>query len=85
MKRDYIRHLAEPAYYTPPSGWCTEGRLKAFSYQHTYKVLKEWLLEFPTSEAYNSITRKSWGYYAMVAAVAPKPRRPKKKNCCIVF
>ena len=122
------RRLAEPAYYTPPSGWyknypahkppafglngallltdaarqpdvldarqiaqvtgyasrtvsrwCTEGRLKAFPYQHTYKVPKEWLLEFLTSEDYNSITRKSKEHYAMTAAVAPKPRKPKKK------
>ena len=113
------RRLAEPAYYTPPSGWyknypnhkppafglngallltdaarqpdvldarqiaqvtgyasrtvsrwCTEGRLKAFPYQHTYKVPKEWLLEFLTSEDYNSITRKSKEHYAMIAAVA---------------
>ena len=122
------RRLAEPAYYTPPSGWyknypahkppafglngallltdaarqpdvldarqiaqvtgyasrtvsrwCTEGRLKAFPYQHTYKVPKEWLMEFLTSEDYNSITRKSKEHYAMTAAVAPKPRKPKKK------
>ena len=122
------RRLAEPACYTPPSGWyknypnhkppafglngallltdaarqpdvldarqiaqvtgyasrtvsrwCTEGRLKAFPYQHTYKVPKEWLLEFLTSEDYNSITRKSKEHYAMTAAVAPKPRKPKKK------
>ena len=126
---DYLRRrLAEPEYYTPPSGWyknypahkppafglngallltdaarqpdvldarqiaqvtgyasrtvsrwCTEGRLKAFPYQHTYKVPKEWLLEFLTSEDYNSITRKSKEHYAMTAAVAPKPRKPKKK------
>ena len=122
------RRLAEPAYYTPPSGWyknypahkppafglngallltdaarqpdvldarqiaqvtgyasrtvsrwCTEGRLKAFPHQHTYKAPKEWLLEFLTSEDYNSITRKSKEHYAMTAAVAPKPRKPKKK------
>ena len=118
------RRLAEPAYYTPPSGWyknypnhkppafglngallltdaarqpdvldarqiaqvtgyasrtvsrwCTEGRLKAFPYQHTYKVPKEWLLEFLTSEDYNSITRKSKAHYAMIAAVGTKPRK----------
>ena len=123
------RRLAEPAYYTPPSGWyknypnhkppafglngallltdaarqpdvldarqiaqvtgyasrtvsrwCTEGRLKAFPYQHTYKVPKEWLLEFLTSEDYNSITRKSKEHYAMIAAVEPKLRRPRKKS-----
>ena len=28
------------------SRWCTEGRLKSFPYQHSYKVPKEWLLEF---------------------------------------
>ncbi|OUQ41691.1 hypothetical protein B5E65_11345 [Gemmiger sp. An120] len=61
------------------SRWCTEGRLKAFPYQHTYKVPKEWLLEFLTSEDYNSITRKSKEHYAMIAAVAPKPRKPRKK------
>ena len=61
------------------SRWCTEGRLKAFSHQHTYKVPKEWLLEFLTSEDYNSITRKSKEHYAMIAAVASKPRKPKKK------
>ena len=61
------------------SRWCTEGRLKAFPYQHTYKVPKEWLLEFLTSEDYNSITRKSKAHYAMIAAVAPKPRKPRKK------
>ena len=123
------RRLAEPAYYTPPSGWyknypahkppafglngallltdaarqpdvldarqiaqvtgyasrtvsrwCTEGRLKAFPYQHTYKVPKEWLLEFLTSEDYNSITRKSKAHYAVIAAVAPKIRQSKKKG-----
>ena len=62
------------------SRWCTEGRLKAFPYQHTYKVPREWLLEFLTSEDYNSITRKSNEHYAMIAAVAPKPRRARKKN-----
>ena len=62
------------------SRWCTEGRLKAFSHQHTYKVPKEWLLEFFTSEDYNSITRKSKEHYAMIAAVTPKPRRPREKN-----
>ena len=61
------------------SHWCAEGRLKAFSHQHTYKVPKEWLLEFLTSEDYNSITRKSKEHYAMIAAVAPKPRKPRKK------
>ena len=61
------------------SRWCTEGRLKSFPYQHTYKVPKEWLLEFLTSEDYNSITRKSKAHYAMIAAVAPKPRKPRKK------
>ena len=62
------------------SHWCNEGRLKAFSHQHTYKVPKEWLLEFLTSEDYNSITRKSKEHYAMIAAVTPKPRRPREKN-----
>ena len=62
------------------SRWCTEGRLKSFPYQHSYKVPKEWLLEFLTSEDYNSITRKSKEHYAMIAAVAPKPRRARKKN-----
>lgn len=33
---------------------------------------KEWLLEFLTSEDYNSITRKSKAHYAMIAAVAPR-------------
>ena len=61
------------------SHWCAEGRLKAFSHQHTYKVPKEWLLELLTSEDYNSITRKSKEHYAMIAAVAPKPRKPRKK------
>ena len=46
------------------SHWCAEGRLRAFSHQHTYKVPKEWLLEFLTSEDYNSITRKSKAPYA---------------------
>ena len=62
------------------SRWCTEGRLKAFPYQHTYKVPKEWLLEFLTSEDYNSITRKSKAHYAMIAAVGTKPRKPRKKS-----
>ena len=62
------------------SHWCTEGRLKSFPYQHTYKVPKEWLLEFLTSEDYNSITRKSKAHYAMIAAVEPKLRRPRKKS-----
>ena len=62
------------------SRWCTEGRLKSFPYQHTYKVPKEWLLEFLTSEDYNSITRKSKAHYSMIAAVAPKPRRARKKT-----
>ena len=61
------------------SRWCAEVRLKAFSHQHTYKVPKEWLLEFLTSEDYNSITRKSKAHYAIIAAVAPKPRKPRKK------
>ena len=61
------------------SHWCAEGRLRAFSHQHAYKVPKEWLLEFLTSEDYNSITRKSKEHYAMIAAVAPKPRKPRKK------
>ena len=61
------------------SHWCNEGRLRAFSHQHTYKVPKEWLLEFLTSEDYNSITRKSKEHYAMIAAVAPKPRKSRKK------
>ena len=62
------------------SHWCNEGRLRAFSHQHTYKVPKEWLLEFLTSEDYNSITRKSKEHYAIIAAVAPKIRRSKKKG-----
>lgn len=62
------------------SRWCTEGRLKSFPYQYTYKVPKEWLLEFLTSEDYNSITRKSKAHYAMIAAVEPKLRRPRKKS-----
>ena len=61
------------------SRWCIEGRLKSFPYQHTYKVPKEWLLEFLTSKDYNSITRKSKEHYAMIAAVASKPRKPRKK------
>ena len=61
------------------SHWCNEGRLRAFSHQHTYKVPKEWLLEFLTSEDYNSITRKSKAHYAMIAAVTPKPRKSRKK------
>ena len=88
------RRLTEPEYYTPPSGWyknypahkppafslwCTEGRLKAFPYQHSYKVPKEWLLEFLTSEDYNSITRKSKEHYAMIAAVRTKKRGRKPK------
>ena len=60
------------------SRWCTEGRLKSFPYQHTYKVPKEWLLEFLTSEDYNSITRKSKEHYAMIAAVAPKKKGQKR-------
>ena len=59
------------------SRWCTEGRLKAFPYQHTYKVPKEWLLEFLTSEDYNGITRKSKAHYAMIMAVTPKTKRKK--------
>ena len=43
----------------------------------TYKVPKEWLLEFLTSEDYNSITRKSKKHYAMVAAVGTKKRGKK--------
>ena len=61
------------------SRWCIEGRLKSFPYHHTYKVPKEWLLEFLTSKDYNSITRKSKEHYAMIAAVASKPRKPRKK------
>lgn len=47
-------------------------------YQHTYKVLKKWLLEFLISEDHNSITRKSKAHYAMIEAVASKPRRSRK-------
>ena len=61
------------------SRWCAEGRLKAFPYQHSYKVPKEWLLEFITSEDYNSITRKSKAHYAMIAAVGTKKRGRKPK------
>ena len=61
------------------SRWCTEERLKAFPYQHTYKVPKEWLLEFLTSEGYNNITRKSKAHYAMIAAVGTKKRGRKPK------
>lgn len=49
-------------------------------YQHTYKVLKKWLLEFLTSEDYNSITKKSKEHYIMISVVAPKPRRPRKNS-----
>ena len=38
-------------------------------YQHTYKVLKKWLLEFLTSEDYNSITKKSKEHYIMISVV----------------
>ena len=62
------------------SRWCTEGRLKAFPYQHTYKVPKEWLLEFLTSEDYNSITRKSKEHYAMITAVGTKKKGKKLQS-----
>ena len=62
------------------SRWCTEGRLKSFPYQHTYKVPKEWLLEFLTSEDYNSITRKSKEHYAMITAVGTKKKGKKLQS-----
>lgn len=46
-------------------------------YQHTYKVPKEWLLEFLTSEDYNSITRKSKAHYAMIQAMRTKSNERK--------
>lgn len=60
-------------------GRCTEDTVVGAIAIH-YKVPKEWLLEFLTSEDYNSITRKSKEHYAMIAAVAPKPRKPRKKS-----
>lgn len=48
------------------------------AHQRICKVPKKRRLEFLTSEDYNSITRKSKTHYAMVAAVAPKPRRSRK-------
>ena len=39
---------------------------------------KEWRLESLTSEDYNRITRKSKTHYAMIEAVASKPRRSRK-------
>ena len=60
------------------SRWCIEGRLKSVPYQHTSKVPNEWLLEFLTSKDNNSITRKSKEHYAIIAAVASKPRKPRK-------
>jgi len=36
--------------------------------------------KFLTSEDYNSITHKSREHYAIIAAVAQKPRKPKIKD-----
>ena len=56
----------------------------AADYQRVFRMgLNDYnrqLLEFFTSEDYNSITRKSKEHYAMIAAVTPKPRRPREKN-----
>lgn len=62
------------------AGWISLDYTKRLVYQHTYKVPKEWLLEFLTSEDYNSITRKSKEHYAMIAAVVPKKRGKKKDD-----
>jgi hypothetical protein len=40
-------------------------------------VPKEWLLEFLTSEDYNSITRKSKEHYAMITAMGTKKKGKK--------
>ena len=85
------RRLAEPAYYTPPSGWYKNypaHKPPAFSLNGTLLLtdavrqrIRRWYerLEFLTSKDYNSITRKSKEHYAMIAAVASKPRKPRKK------
>ena len=44
-----------------------------------FMVPKVWLLDYLVSDDYNRITRKSGTHYAMIAAVAPKPRKPRKK------
>lgn len=62
------------------SRWCTEKRVKSFMICNRYMVPKAWLLDFLTSEEYNNITRKSKKHYAMIGAVAPKPRSPRKKG-----
>ena len=54
-------------------------------YQHTYKVPKEWLLEFLTSEDYNSITRKSKEHYEMISKISALVFRGNKKQRWIRF
>ena len=62
------------------SRWCTEERVKSFVIRNRYMVPKAWLMDFLTSEEYNNIIRKSKKHYAMIAAVAPKPRRHRKRG-----
>lgn len=48
------------------------------AHQRICKVPKKRRLEFLISEDHNSITRKSKAHYAMIEAVASKPRRSRK-------
>ena len=41
---------------------------------------KEWLLEFLTSEDYNSITRKSNEHYAMIAGSGAEAKKGEEKE-----
>lgn len=76
-----VEQIARFTGYTPHtvSRWCTEGRLRTIQRRPRFMVPKTWLLDYLVSDEYNRITRKSGTHYAMIAAVAPKPRKPRKK------
>lgn len=76
-----VERIARFTGYTPHtvSRWCTEGRLHTIQRRPRFMVPKTWLLDYLVSDDYNRITRKSKTHYAMIAAVAPKPRKPRKK------
>ena len=76
-----VEQIARFTGYTPHtvSRWCTEGRLRTIQRRPRFMVPKVWLLDYLVSDDYNRITRKSGTHYAMIAAVAPKPRKPRKK------
>ena len=77
-----VEQIARFTGYTPHtvSRWCTVGRLRTIQRRPRFMVPKTWLLDYLVSDDYNRITRKIKTHYAMIEEVAPKPRRPKKKD-----